>query len=278
MVETSYASNNHEQAGVLAALMEDILYNHLIIGDIHAPMNKISDIYKITMDNKIIGGWSVFHGFNLPTVVLPPTIPEAWNIIRSMIKMLNINEFYAPFPDFMNEQVFNPPWSTWEEYNVKKDFTDIAMQLGTKDIQVMDISELPKIRGASTSDADEIKSYFEEVAKYEKVEGFFHPIQLETEMFVVAEDEGKIIAVGGVHFETPRTIQLGNIHVKNEYRRKGLGRAITTALCLGSIKSQRLPTLFVGKHNTRAINLYKSIGFQKFNEFSFYKLTLKNNI
>ena len=47
MITTSPVSSNEEMSQVMSALLNDMFANQLIIGDIHAPMNKISDIYKI---------------------------------------------------------------------------------------------------------------------------------------------------------------------------------------------------------------------------------------
>ncbi len=269
MITTSFANSPKEHAGIIAELLDDLLYNHIIIGDIHAPMNRISDIYKIVNNDRIIGGWSVFHGFDLPTVVLPPTIPEAWESIHSMINFLGIKEFYAPFPAEINNQNIIPPWTDWKDFSSELQFTDVAMQLAKKEIEVMDISNLPEIRGAKHEDADRIQEYFDSVEH----QGFFNKHQLDTDIFVIAEDNDEIIAVGGAHFETPLTVQIGNIHVKKEYRKIGLGRAITTACILGVLRTKRLPTLFVNENNDIAIDLYKSFGFEEYNRYKFYKLT-----
>ena len=102
-----------------------------------------------------------------------------------------------------------------------------------------------------------------------------NPIQIEMDSFVIAEEDDEIIATGGTHFETPFTMQLGNIHVLKDYRRRGIGTAITTAIALGSIKSQRVPTLFVNENNEDAIIMYEKMGFQSYNKFIFYNMKKK---
>lgn len=255
--------------------MAEPLINQLIIGDIHAPMNEISEIYKITRGTVIIGGWSIFHGFNLPTVVFPPLLPESWLSIRSMLSLRNFDLFYAPIPLYDN--LGNPieqPWTNWGEYDAELQFTDVAMQLTNKSIEVPDLDMLPAIRGVVQADIPIIEEYFDELG--DEYEGFFHPLQIKTDVYVMAEEESQVVGVGGAHFETPVSVQLGNIHVSTDFRGIGLGRAITTAVSLGILRGERLPTLFVNKNNQIAQNLYESIGFSRFNEFQFYKLERNN--
>ena len=70
-------------------------------------------------------------------------------------------------------------------------------------------------------------------------------------------------------------IQIGNVYVLPEYRNRGIGKAITTAVTLGIVKSNRYPTLFVNEANESAIKMYESIGFEEYNEFVFYQGTKK---
>ncbi len=260
----------------MSTLLKDIFTNQLIIGDIHAPMNKISDIYKIVEDNNIIGGWSVFHGFDIPTIIFPPHLRESWPAIKNMIRIRQIDDFNLSFPYIVNEKTVEEyPWTIWPEYDATHLFTDNAMRLVDKEIEVMDVSDLPKIRAAQSEDIPRLNLFFEELENRGEMSGFWNPIQLEMDSFVIVEDEGKIIGVGGTHFETPFTMQLGNIHVLKDYRKRGIGTAITTAIALGSIKSQRVPTLFVNENNENAINMYSKIGFKPYNKFIFYNMKRK---
>lgn len=275
MISTSFANSPEEQAGIISELMKNLFQNQLIIGDIHAPMNQISDIYKITDGDKIIGGWSIFKGFELSTVVIPPLLHETWEAIHSMVSLLDIREFFAPFPRFIDDKpVERLPWDNWNEFNAELQFTDIAMQLTKQELEVLDISHLPNIRAAKVEDANAISKYFDKVRENETFQGFWNPVQLETDIFVIAENEDqKIVGIGGAHFETPISVQIGNIHVNQEFRGIGLGKAITMACVLGVISTKRLPTLFVNENNKIAIDIYKDVGFEKYNEMSFYKLT-----
>lgn len=253
---------------IIASLIEDIFCNQLILGDIHAPMNEISDVYKIMDGDTIIGGWTVFHGFDIPTIVFPPLLPEAWQSIKQLVTLFKLPAIQIPHPRSCTTENQERPWENWPRYTFTKTHTDIAMRLKSKDFEVMDIDHLPTIRAATNKDIDELQQFYAD--RGEEFEGFFHPLQLRSDNYAVCEDNGKIVGVAGTHFETSYTLQLGNIFVDPKYRGKGIGRALTLAVVLGAIKTGRVPTLFVNKNNERAIELYESIGFEKYDEYEFY--------
>jgi ribosomal protein S18 acetylase RimI-like enzyme len=273
LIETSPAASNEDHAKIIASLLDDIFANHIIIGDIHAPMDELSDVFKITKDDSIIGGWTIFKGFDIPTVVFPPNLPESWDLIKDMVDVLNYPEIFATFPKSTRSDP-NPefPWDNWTSYAWEHMFTDKAMRFEGDSLEVMDISHLPTIRGAGEADLPKLNEFFDKLKKSSDYTGFWVPQQLKTDLYVVAEDDqGEIIAVAGTHFETPMTVQIGNVHVLSEHRQKGLGTALSTAVCLGIVRFHRTPTLFVNENNITAQKMYEKIGFKEYNEYIFYK-------
>jgi len=184
---------------------------------------------------------------------------------------LNIEEFYVPFPIESNNSY---PWQDWSEYSWEHLFTDIAMKFTNNEIEDLDVNTLPKIRAITKEDLKKIDQFYSELVKEDKYEGFWNPVQLDSELFVVAEtDDNEFVAAVGTHFETPFTVQIGNLYVKPEYRGKKIGKAITISVVLGIHRSRRIPTLFVNENNTIAINLYRNLGFEDYNKFVFFKAT-----
>jgi ribosomal protein S18 acetylase RimI-like enzyme len=236
-------------------------------------MSKVSDIFRISEDNKLVCGWSIFHGYKYPIIVFPPKYPQGWDAIRSFVDHLNYPQVMVSFPTQVDNANEEKPWTTWDFYNWEHLFTDNAMKF-TGDLEIVDINDLPKIRGIGYDEKDKLIKFFEEEAKYGDYNGIFHPYQIESDLYVVAEDDnGKIIATAGSHYETPLTVQLGNIYVKKEYRGQGIGRALSTAVTLSIIRSRRTPTLFVNTENNVAQSLYEKMGFEVFNQFEFYQGT-----
>lgn len=275
LISTSPVSNNAEMGHVISVLLDDNLINDLIIGDIHAPMNKVSDIFKLMDGIEIVSGWSIFHGYKQPIVVFPPTFSEGWDSIKSFVNALRYQEILVSFPLKVENGNNKRPWDDWINYNWEHLFTDNAMKF-TGDLEIIDIESLPKIRGIGYDEREKLQEFFDTEEKEGDYQGIFHPFQILSDLYVVAEDdEGAIIATAGTHYETPVSVQLGNIYVKDEYRKQGIGKALTSAVTLSILRSYRVPTLFVNDQNSSARTLYENMGFEKHNQYEFYRGTLK---
>ncbi|OLS28896.1 MAG: Mycothiol acetyltransferase [Candidatus Heimdallarchaeota archaeon LC_2] len=275
MISTEPALSNAEMGHLIAILTDTDLVNDLIIADIHAPMNQISDIYKLIDEDELVSGWSIFNGYQCPIIVFPPTFPQGWDAIRSCVNDLNFKEIMVVFPKIVKDNTDELPWEGWDHYEWNYLGTDISMKF-EGDVDIYDISNLPKMRGITYEERDIVTKFLEQEEKTGDFAGIYHPLQIKSDLYIVAEDnEGTIMGVAGTHYETPHSVQLGNIYVKKEYRNQGIGRALTSAVTLSIRRSHRLATLFVNENNLIAQKLYEDIGFEKFNQYDFYKGTLK---
>lgn len=270
MITTSPVTNHTDKSQIIGRLQEDIYTNQLIIGDIHEPMNQLSDIFKIVHDGEIIGGWSIFRGFKDPVIVFPPDLPEAWQTIKDWVNVMNLSQFTVSFPKDTPKAHNQKPWHEWSNYKWEHMFTDNAMRLEKEEVNNIELDKLPTIRGIGIDEKEKLIPFFKEVSKLPSYTGFFNPLQLLTELYVIAEEHDEIIGVAGTHYETPSTVQIGNVYVKPEYRKRGIGKALTTAVVLGILRSYRIPTLFVNDKNDDARRLYESMGFKIYNQFEFY--------
>lgn len=259
-----------EVASLIGLYVSDSFNNQLLIGDLHAPINKLCKAYKVVNENnQIQAGFTIYEGGNIPVVIFPYGMVEHWELIRQKINELQYPQLQLVYPigkDDQHPSMYPAPWLGWDEYNWKFNFLDYSMRFAKEELEIMDITSLPTIRAATMDDVPAIKQLLQEEPKM----GWFHPVQLESEMSVVAEQDGKIIAYAGTQFEAPYTVQIGNIYVTPKLRNIGLGRAITQAVTIAAIRTKRIPTLFVQEDNTHAIELYESIGFEKINRFIFY--------
>ncbi len=92
---------------------------------------------------------------------------------------------------------------------------------------------------------------------------WFDPRMLETRRYFAVREEGKLVAIAGVHVFSARlgVAALGNIATDPACRGRGLGRAVTSALCRALLTDADVIGLNVNADNTAAIRLYERLGF-----------------
>ncbi|MBQ7563216.1 MAG: tRNA (adenosine(37)-N6)-threonylcarbamoyltransferase complex dimerization subunit type 1 TsaB [Lachnospiraceae bacterium] len=91
---------------------------------------------------------------------------------------------------------------------------------------------------------------------------FLEMVERDTMSYLVVEEDGKVIGGAGLR-EIAGDIELTNVAVAPEYRRKGYGRSLMEAVLLeGKRLGGTQMTLEVRKSNLSAIRLYEAAGFQ----------------
>lgn len=116
----------------------------------------------------------------------------------------------------------------------------------------------------AVSDLDELHSLFAG-----QVEGpdAFHVRQLELGPFYGIREVGELRAVAGVHvFSKPaRVAAVGNVFTHPEWRGRGLGGAVSTAVVSELFESGiETVVLNVGMQNEAALRVYRRLGFMPF--------------
>jgi ribosomal protein S18 acetylase RimI-like enzyme len=101
----------------------------------------------------------------------------------------------------------------------------------------------------------------------------FSPRMLKTNMYWGVKKEGSIVSVAGVHVcsQSYRVAALGNIATHPDFRKRGLGTAVTAKLCSSLLDIVERIGLNVRMDNAAAINIYKNLGFSieiEFNQYS----------
>lgn len=106
----------------------------------------------------------------------------------------------------------------------------------------------------------------EVVALYEAAypEHWFDPRMLETGRYFGLRRQGELTAVAGVHVFSRSfgAAALGNITTHPRWRRQGLGRRVTAALCADLLEDIDVIGLNVRQDNHGATQLYASLGFE----------------
>ena len=102
----------------------------------------------------------------------------------------------------------------------------------------------------------EIKNYFKWLYKRDR------------EGFMVAEENNKSVGFAAgdanwINFEGEKVIEIHEIFVLPEFRKRGIGsKLLNEILSYGIKKKRKLAELWVGKTNYKAINFYKRFGFK----------------
>jgi ribosomal protein S18 acetylase RimI-like enzyme len=94
---------------------------------------------------------------------------------------------------------------------------------------------------------------------------WFDPRMLETGAYHGIRQAGELIGIAGVHVFSPsyRVAALGNIATHPLHRGRGIGRAVTAAVCLWLRGKADTIGLNVHETNTAAIHCYERLGFSR---------------
>jgi len=235
----------------IALAEQNYLDNLILLGDLYPPLLQLTKIYGV-FDNQheLISSFTIFKGFSSPSVVLPSDLPtEMISTILSYLKETILSTFMLVSFD-LTEQALG-------------DFFTIT---GFSSEQCMYIDKnanlplfgSPQLKHATENDSDRLDEFYRSKHVYP-----WNPIQITSGFYcyIELEPENEIIACGGTHFETPRLAQLGNIYVREEYRRQNFGKIITSNVTHQILKKKELATLFVVQDNIPAISLYEQLGF-----------------
>ena len=104
---------------------------------------------------------------------------------------------------------------------------------------------------------------------------WFDPRMLETGQYVGVREDGRLVAVAGVHVFSPRwrVAALGNVTTHPDVRGRGLGAGVVAALCARLLTSVDHVTLNVRADNAAAVRLYERLGFSRVAGFTECALT-----
>ena len=99
--------------------------------------------------------------------------------------------------------------------------------------------------------------------------GFFDPYMLEIGPYFGVRDDGRLVAAGGIHVRAScyRAAALGNIATTPEFRGRGFGTAITSAICETLREETEIIGLNVHSQNKIAQSCYERLGFERVLEY-----------
>jgi len=71
-----------------------------------------------------------------------------------------------------------------------------------------------------------------------------------------------LAAIAGRYIALPEVWVIGDVYVHPDYRGRGLGKAVTSAITRDAVTSGAVALLHVDVNNSPAINLYKNLGYR----------------
>jgi RimJ/RimL family protein N-acetyltransferase len=94
---------------------------------------------------------------------------------------------------------------------------------------------------------------------------WFDPRMLDTGVYHGIRQNGRLVGVAGVHVHSPeyRVAALGNIATHPDLRGRGIGTAVTAAVCRQLLDQVDLIGLNVHEENATAIRCYERLGFER---------------
>lgn len=94
----------------------------------------------------------------------------------------------------------------------------------------------------------------------------FSPTQLATGVFYGVLERGRVVAAAGTHLISPTygLAAVGNVYTEKEYRGRGYGTAVTSAVAAELFRQGiRRVVLNVAQDNTTAVHIYQQLGFSR---------------
>jgi len=82
--------------------------------------------------------------------------------------------------------------------------------------------------------------------------------------------DGELVAWTLTHYITKDVLNLGFLHVKEDWRREGFAKAITEHMCKHAEKNDLIPVVDIFQDNKPSISLAETLGFQRISEHHWF--------
>ncbi len=238
----------------------DKLGNLVLTGDLFPPCLPLTEIYCVFDKNELVSFFTVFNGFEIPSVVILNSSERIYDFILRNISTF-LPKWFVLVSSTLSEGILN------KYLTITEKSSEICMTTDLDGARFL-VSDPTLIHGTSR-ELNRINNFYKENDTFP-----WNPIQLESQFYFFKEDNNHIIACGGTHFETPEVAHLGNILVLPEYRRKSIGTNLVSTIGNKILKTKKRISLFVERENTPAISLYQKLGFSSQKDFTIFSCAL----
>lgn len=263
------SNKNHPQTVILKD--KKVIYNYLSnsselniysIGDLDDFFWKFTTFYALIDSNAVKAIALLYSASNPPTLLALTEEPsELRKLLRSIFHLLP-EKFYAHLSKGISD-LFK------KNYSLESNGKHLKMSLKNSDNLKCFLRR--DVMPLSKDDLPFLLQFY----KISYPENWFNPRMLQTGQYYGIKKDNNLIAVAGVHvFSTLYNVAaLGNIATHPAYRGSGLGKAVTSAVCL-SLLRQRIEKigLNVKNDNAIAIHCYRQLGFEE--NSSYYEMMI----
>ncbi|MFJ8627834.1 GNAT family N-acetyltransferase [Kitasatospora sp. NPDC093550] len=246
----------HDRAALAARFRTDPALHLFELGDLDEPTWSNTAWYTASAEHGPVA--LLFSGGDTPVLLAfarPPAVPPLEALLGELRPFLP-RRFTAGLPEGA-ERALAP---------------DYAVERRTPLLRMLLTSALPdgaghpdghpdSHRAEPLTDADLTATRALLAASYP--EAWFDPRMLSGGGYVGVRENGRLLAVAGVHVHSPvqRVAVLGNVATHPDARGRGLARACVTALCRHLAATTDHLGLNVRTDNAPAIRLYEGLGF-----------------
>lgn len=231
------------QAACRKHLAKDPVSNVLLLGDLYAPLVRVSTIHVATEGNKIVGVCSIYRAFSTPSIVFQAATSE----IKQALIEKALSEVSSEFISLCQP----------EEIDLLKKYSVILQHRPEQHM----FANLPKSVGFNGFEVARVKEDELDLLSRFYVEHrseAWSPIQFEAGPYYCVKQKGKMVSAAGVHVVTPQVAQLGNIVTDEAFRNRGFATACTSVLSAELASEGRIVGLFVRVENVPAIHMYEN--------------------
>ncbi|RKD22478.1 hypothetical protein SAMN02745883_00666 [Caminicella sporogenes DSM 14501] len=232
---------------------------------------KHADYYGYFIDDELKG---VFSFTNMGSLICHY---EEKNILNKMI-LLKLIKQYRPKVIMGIERLVDPLWTRLEKIAKWFKYDRCDYMILNKDI-FMPADTEKKIIKASEYDFSKSIDFLIEVEKaFNRNPKTINELKstiydrLDEEEYLYLLDGDNIVSQGIIQTTTSKINQIGGVYTLPQYREKGYAKAIVSKLCKEAIKRNKIPTLIVSKTNERAKKVYRGLGFEFYNHYSYIEV------
>lgn len=222
--------------------------------------------YAIREGRKVRALLLLYTAEELPVVLAlseGEEVPLQGELMRSIVHLLP-RRFYGHFTPGIEDALS-------QGYVLTPTGANVRMLL--RDARPLEEVDTASVLRLSMSDVGELTEFYE--LSYPG--HHFSPGMVKTNMYWGVKKEGTIVSVAGVHVcsQSYGVAALGNIATHPDFRKRGLGTAVTAKLCTALLGFVESIGLNVRTDNATAISMYKRLGFNIEAEFNQYNAKSK---